>query len=309
VLAGTKFGLFHNDSPDSFWSQSEIENANLQPVINAVDVNPNWFGNLAWAAGGIGLSSGAFRSTDQGTTWKFFPMSDTQEYIPASSVVINTRSPDSVYVNWLNSIFLTPDNGETWEVLLSIRGGSVNELAVDPLHPENVFAGTWFIDDSHQTPDHAMFLHSTNGGKDWDQVYPVEDVLLEAITSIAVLNKFNITYVFIGTAGNGIWRYMYPTITNIKVDKNIPENFILYQNYPNPFNPATTIQYELPMESSVQLVIYSLLGEKVIELVNTFQKAGRYEVKWNAENFASGIYIYQLKADEFISSRKLMLLK
>jgi photosystem II stability/assembly factor-like uncharacterized protein len=75
------------------------------------------------------------------------------------------------------------------EVLLSTRGGSINELAVDPLHPENVFAGTWFIDDSHQIPDHAILLHSTNGGKDWNQIDPAEDVLRDIITSIEVLNK------------------------------------------------------------------------------------------------------------------------
>jgi hypothetical protein len=102
---------------------------------------------------------------------------------------------------------------------------------------------------------------------------------------------------------------MYPTITNVEADKDIPEDFFLYQNYPNPFNPTTTIQYDLPKESNVELIIYNLLGEKIAELVNTIQKTGRYEVKWNAENFASGIYIYQFKAGDFISSKKLLLVK
>jgi parallel beta-helix repeat protein len=89
----------------------------------------------------------------------------------------------------------------------------------------------------------------------------------------------------------------------------IPKSYSLYQNYPNPFNPVTTIRYELPKESDVKLVIYNLLGEKVDELVNSFQKAGRYEVKWNAYSFASAVYFYTIKAGDFYSSKKIILLK
>jgi hypothetical protein len=98
--------------------------------------------------------------------------------------------------------------------------------------------------------------------------------------------------------------------TGIKDEKNeVPKYFNLSQNYPNPFNPVTSIKYELPSESNVQLVIYNLLGEKAAELVNKFQKAGRYEVEWNAENFSSGVYIYQIRTARFSSSKKLILIK
>ena len=91
--------------------------------------------------------------------------------------------------------------------------------------------------------------------------------------------------------------------------KTTPEKYLLFQNYPNPFNPTTTIKYDLPKESMVQLIIYNILGEKVAELVNTFQKPGSYNVEWNANKFASGVYIYWIKAGDFISARKLILLK
>lgn len=89
----------------------------------------------------------------------------------------------------------------------------------------------------------------------------------------------------------------------------VPKKYSLYQNYPNPFNPATTIMYELPKESEVKLVIYNILGEKVVELVNTFQKSGRYEVEWNAINYASGVYFYKLTAKDFIQTKKMILAK
>jgi parallel beta-helix repeat protein len=97
----------------------------------------------------------------------------------------------------------------------------------------------------------------------------------------------------------------------------LPTEYTLYQNYPNPFNPTTTIKYDLPSTSDISLIIYDILGRKVKELVNTKQQAGRYEVQFNASNLSSGVYIYQLIADNpstssgqgFISSKKMILLK
>jgi hypothetical protein len=59
----------------------------------------------------------------------------------------------------------------------------------------------------------------------------------------------------------------------------------------------------------VKLVVYNILGEKVAELVNSFQEPGKYTVKWNAKDFASGVYLYQIKSNEFTQSKKLILLK
>jgi hypothetical protein len=89
----------------------------------------------------------------------------------------------------------------------------------------------------------------------------------------------------------------------------LPTEYTLYQNYPNPFNPVTTIKYDLPFVSEVSLLIYDILGRKVKELVNTRQQAGRYEVQFNASNLASGVYVYQLIAEKYISSKKMILLK
>ena len=89
----------------------------------------------------------------------------------------------------------------------------------------------------------------------------------------------------------------------------IPKEYNLYQNYPNPFNPTTKIKYDLPIASDVKLNIYDLLGRKVKEIVNTKQQAGRYEVQFDASNLASGVYIYQLVVNQFVSSKKMILLK
>lgn len=88
-----------------------------------------------------------------------------------------------------------------------------------------------------------------------------------------------------------------------------PNNFQLHQNYPNPFNPVTTIKYDLPQAAQVELAVYNIAGQKVATLVNEKQSAGEYSINWNATDFPSGTYIYQLKAGKFIQSKKMILLK
>jgi len=89
----------------------------------------------------------------------------------------------------------------------------------------------------------------------------------------------------------------------------LPKQYALYPNYPNPFNPTTTIQYDLPQEGPVKLVIYNLLGEEVARLVDRVQPAGRYTIPWNADQLASGVYLYRLEAGDYQRTRKLTILK
>jgi hypothetical protein len=92
-------------------------------------------------------------------------------------------------------------------------------------------------------------------------------------------------------------------------DVQIPIKYSLEQNFPNPFNPSTTIRYSLPEESYVKLVVFNMLGEEIISLVNTTQKAGRYEVTLDASDLATGVYIYSLETTKFTQSKKLLLMK
>jgi hypothetical protein len=89
----------------------------------------------------------------------------------------------------------------------------------------------------------------------------------------------------------------------------IPFCFLLSQNYPNPFNPSTIISYQLPVSGNVTLKVYDLLGREVATLVDEYKSVGRYETKWNASNYPTGVYFYQMKVGEFIETKKMILLK
>jgi len=92
-------------------------------------------------------------------------------------------------------------------------------------------------------------------------------------------------------------------------EPQVPDFFELFQNYPNPFNPSTSIRYNLAEEIGVTLKIYDILGREVVTLVNELQPAGEYEVVWQSQTQASGIYIYRLKTSNFTLIRKMLLLQ
>lgn len=91
--------------------------------------------------------------------------------------------------------------------------------------------------------------------------------------------------------------------------EQIPNRFKLAQNYPNPFNPNTIINYAIDSKQYSTLKVYDILGKEVAELVNEIKPAGTYEAEFDASNLSSGIYYYQLRAGEFVQTKKMLLLK
>ena len=99
-------------------------------------------------------------------------------------------------------------------------------------------------------------------------------------------------------------------LTGVKNENNnIPASFSLSQNYPNPFNPTTMIKYSIPKSGIVTLKVYNMLGQEVSTLVNQEQKSGNYSVNFNADNLASGVYMYRIQSGDFSLTKKMTLLK
>jgi Secretion system C-terminal sorting domain/Sortilin, neurotensin receptor 3, len=111
-----------------------------------------------------------------------------------------------------------------------------------------------------------------------------------------------------GAVINGVL-YGDTTITAIKEDPVKPYKFALSQNYPNPFNPQTVINYELRITGHVKLTIYDIAGRKIETLISQPQSAGKHSVTFKADNLASGVYYYRIKAGSFIKTKKMVLLR
>jgi hypothetical protein len=113
--------------------------------------------------------------------------------------------------------------------------------------------------------------------------------------------------------------FKYSDIVN--VENQFPSDYALHQNFPNPFNPTTTIQFSVPREGFVTLKVYNLIGEEVVALVNEEKTIGTYEVEFgsgfihqsavggNRGSLTGGVYFYQLRAGDFIETKKMILLK
>lgn len=106
------------------------------------------------------------------------------------------------------------------------------------------------------------------------------------------------------------------TLIDLSIDElsQLPMEYNLYQNYPNPFNPVTTIYYDLPSQSKINIEIFDLLGRNVRTLVNGTKPSGKYSIIWNGKDkydkpVSAGVYFYQLQTENYVQTRKMLLLK
>ncbi len=95
----------------------------------------------------------------------------------------------------------------------------------------------------------------------------------------------------------------------VPINNSVPDEFILKQNYPNPFNPVTNINFSLPKEGFVSIKVYDVTGRMVKTLVNEVIETGNYTVTFDGSQFASGIYFYRLETNNFMETKRMMLVK
>lgn len=109
--------------------------------------------------------------------------------------------------------------------------------------------------------------------------------------------------------GSSVTTFVADATSGMGDVSTVPQTFVLSQNYPNPFNPTTRIAYTIGQAGYVSLKVYNLLGQEVATLFKGIHQPGRYEATFNASGFTSGVYFYQLRAGNFIDTKKLLLLK
>ena len=162
-------------------------------------------------------------------------------------------------------------------------------------------------------------------GFEWgeDMMFKFYDVSLDteyvidesAFSSVSSANPQTEPVIAAHTGGFGAGQYSVRSLCFDGPGVAVPNSYALHQNYPNPFNPATLINYDLPKHSRVTLDIYNILGQKIVTLVNDVQAAGFKSVKWEADAYSSGLYIYKLDAksrdgnQKYNSIKKMILIK
>lgn len=277
------------------------------------------------------------RTTDGGLHWR--------EVLKDSTVAIDKLSfpPQQSKIGYaltgqnvgggVKGVYKTTDGGNNWFLRYNNPGYGLNDLEF-PSDPDIGFipgngrilkttdgGSMWFAIDSANYgyksiyfPDggqsgyagggNNLISRTNDGGLTWtrlcmgtssvDKIYFPYDTLLG----------------FIGLEGT-ILRTMtggYPTSVHGR-HGNIPRDYTLFQNYPNPFNPSTVIEFDLPHAGRVELTVYNILGERIAEVLSGIEQVGRHKVQIHLSSSPSGAYFYQLKLDDLVRTRKMILLK
>lgn len=284
-------GIIKSTDCGNSWQLMDLDIDNIN-YIDKIEIDP-FNSEIVYAVAAIRGTinkNSLIRTTNGGTNWTI--IADT-----AGNFFINKEDSRYVYHCYGKTIFISSDKGETF-----------NKINSD-YDLKDIVASKNKKGELYSIAYNGSVIKSEDYGYSWKEIDDLsKDV---GIQDLQICYSNSGSPILLGsTWHHGLLKCELnnPLIYSKKEEVNNLQ-YQLSQNFPNPFNPRTTIIYSLPLESEVQLFIYNMLGEKVAELVNKFQKAGRYEIEWNAENYSSGIYICQIKAGKFISSKKLILLK
>lgn len=208
--------------------------------------------------------------------------------------------------------------GSGWSTQMSWVTNSVfdfkhTNLYCRKLNGNDIFQGVFVRSELNNFSPRQIRYKKYESGS-WTTSIQVSDDGIDATgiqNSVVIqLPSGDAAFAFAGNIGLNVYFDREDWISNIQVDVNkIPDKYSLSQNYPNPFNPSTTIKYSVPEQSFVKIKVFNLLGQEIAELVNKELQTGNYEVSFDATNFPSGIYFYRIEADNFVQTKKMILMK
>ena len=158
---------------------------------------------------------------------------------------------------------------------------------------------------NNKTPETPMIIQPGESKDITIEFSPIAEIRYEANVGIRfggteyIIHNISVS----GFANSNYW------VVSVDKPAELPTDYSISQNYPNPFNPTTTIQFAIPKDEYVKLVVYDITGKVVKELVNGYKSAGKYNVEFNASGYASGMYYYKIEAGAYKSVQKMMLMK
>ncbi len=280
--------LYHsNDGGISFQGLSRICNSSTVSACPDFLVFHPQIDGLGFAGGTTRSceSSYLFRTVDNGLTW--IPVLD----VPVRSLLFDRFFPETMYVASDSGVFRSVDSGQIW---LSIKQGGFCSIEAEVSDVNTLYAGSLS----------GEIWKSSNAGGQWT-------IFNNSFTNEPVigLHKIVTTDTIIACATDGVFKVYGSFVVTVNEEPFISTEVQIHQNYPNPFNPSTTIRFSIPGSAEVSLKIFNLLGEEVTTLASGHREAGTHSIQWDATGQPSGVYFYRLSTNDFVQTRKLVLLR
>lgn len=285
VYAGTwGKGVFKSTNYGATWDSSGLTGMR----VTALAITGNY---IFAGTNSSSTPKGIYISTNGGANWT---QSSLNNKVITSFAIQGTNIYASTYNQNPSGVYISTNFGATWTIT-ALNNKLVNNVYS---YDNKLFAGVY----------NGGVYYSSNNGATWktkNEGFPPAS--LPSVYCFAVANG----YIFEGNYGWSVWRRSYSETIDIKqLSNEVPDGYILEQNYPNPFNPTTSINFSLPKESILSLIIYDASGKEIQRLLNNEKtKAGVYEIKFNGNNLTSGLYFYRLEAGDFISTKKMIFVK
>ncbi len=278
IYAASQYSIYKSIDNGELWEKVNIGIDSL--FVNDITIKKNGYIFI----GGWGE---LVKSTDNGLSWNDNNPGLTNEYItslnitPSGEILTGTR--------FNGGIFHSANNGLSW---FQINGGQKEFYDIKSIYSNQT--GDLFI-----ITEEGIF-RSINNGSTWENING--DISIGSPGYINCMTSTSDGILFIGTYNSGIFKTTMPVLEQLTDDYQ-------FQIFPNPFNITSTIQYELPVDSKVSIILYDILGREVRTIYEGERQRGRYFVIIEGKNLASGVYLVRLKTDKFTKTIKTILLK
>jgi len=306
-LCGEDGKIFRTTTDGLSWTQ---QNTGVNVFLNDVEVLSDTVVITAVGDGGI-----IIKSTNNGDNWTNVP-SGTTEWLDEINVI--NQNPSTFLISGSGGV-LSTWNGINSPVPFT-TGTNLGFIGYDNFPPLPMYLPLVGINVGDNGSYSFIYTGIAPGTYSLSLIQQMYNYTNEYLVSVAAgLKKKDSksgaafdSLVAIAAGNTGLFRYTEAIIPSaIKEAPLVVSSFGLSQNYPNPFNPSTVISYQLPVKSFVSLKLYDVTGVEVATLVNEEKEAGvhNYELRILNSELVSGVYFYQMVASEFVSTKKLVVMK
>jgi photosystem II stability/assembly factor-like uncharacterized protein len=234
-----------------------------------------------------GIYKNLYKTTDGGASWSLTNHTGYIQVMHFINANVGLTADASE-----NKIKRSLDGGLTWEIFnLPIQNWAM-DICFDP----NDASRVWLLEDD--------LFFSSDTGRTWrKEVHNVQGIdMVMTDSHTGWILGYNSKIYRTNNAGD--------TFVSVETESdNSVNNFEISQNYPNPFNPATNIVFSIAESSNIKIVVYNLIGEEIAVLLNEHKNSGQYEINFDGSGLSSGIYYYQLITPNYITTKKMILLR